>query len=136
MACFTCQLIFAFYSNFSTQSLFDSLFLFLFNSVYTFLPVIVYGLTEQKYPDHVLLQSPELYKNNRCNSLMKPSMFFLWLFLGFWHATCSFLPWLGNWQMGIEMASTSGISNNHLSRLIWFCFMSIVKPRCFNVNNS
>ena len=68
----------------------------------------MYGLTEQKYPDHVLLESPELYKNNRCNSLMKPSMFFLWLFLGFWHATCSFLPWLGNWQMGIEMASTSG----------------------------
>ena len=67
-------------------------------------------MTEQKYPDHVLLQYPELYRNNFDNALMKKKMFFQWVGLGIWHSICSFLPWLYVWNEGVETATTSGHS--------------------------
>ena len=47
VASFTCQLFFAIHSNWSANSLYDSMYLFQFNTAYTLLPIIVYGLTEQ-----------------------------------------------------------------------------------------
>ena len=110
IACFTCQLLFAIYSNFSGQSLYDVFFLFLFNTIYTSLPPVVYGLFEQRYPDTELLKFPELYKNNHGNFLMTKSMFFLWVGLGVWHSLCSFFPWLFVWKGVIETAPKSGHS--------------------------
>ena len=47
MACFTCQLYYAFFNNFSTQTLFDSVSLTLYNICYTSLPIFVFALLEQ-----------------------------------------------------------------------------------------
>jgi magnesium-transporting ATPase (P-type) len=107
IACFTCQLLFAFYSNFSGMTLYESMFLFLYNTLYTAAPVVVYGLTEQKYPDHTLLEHPELYKKNKGNALMGKRMFFLWLSLGIWHSLCAFFPWVFNW-ISVETAPIFG----------------------------
>ncbi len=62
VACMTSQLFFAIFSNWSAQSLFDSFFLFLFNTIYTSLPIIVYGLFEQNFSETELLQDPKLYR--------------------------------------------------------------------------
>ncbi len=47
VASFTCQLFFAIHSNWSGWSLYDSMYLFSCNTFYTFVPIIIYGLTEQ-----------------------------------------------------------------------------------------
>eukprot|EP00094_Tigriopus_californicus_P007466 TCALIF_07188-PA protein Name:"Similar to ATP11A Probable phospholipid-transporting ATPase IH (Homo sapiens)" AED:0.08 eAED:0.08 QI:0/-1/0/1/-1/1/1/0/972 len=94
VTCFTTQLFFAILSNFSGQSLFESLFLFLFNTLYTYFPIALYGITEQDYPDEVLLDQPELYKNNEHNKLMRPHELSKWFFLGLWHSVVVFgLPY-------------------------------------------
>lgn len=99
LALFLCQLYFAFYSNFSGSTIFDATFLLMFNTLYTLLPVIIYGLTEQKYPSQTLLNQPELYKNNRNNRLMNSLAFSKWFLLGIWHSLCAFLPWVFVWQV-------------------------------------
>ena len=86
IACFTCQLMFAIYSNFSGTSLFESIFLFLFNTIYTSVPVVVYGLSEQTFPQKILLENPELYRLNRGNHEMMWYRMLLWLLVGLWHA--------------------------------------------------
>ncbi len=58
----TTQLFFAAFSNWSGESLFDSFFLFLFNTVYTALPVLIYALFEQNYSEEELLCDPKLYR--------------------------------------------------------------------------
>jgi phospholipid-translocating ATPase len=78
--------MFAIYSNFSGTSLFESIFLFLFNTIYTSVPVVVYGLSEQTFPEKTLLDNPELYRLNRGNHEMKWYRILMWLLTGFWHA--------------------------------------------------
>ena len=98
VALFLCQLFFAFFSNFSGVSLYDSVFLLMFNTLYTLLPVIVYGLTEQKYSGEALLAQPGLYKNNRMNKLMNSKAFAQWLALGLWHSVCIYFPLAMIWS--------------------------------------
>ena len=98
VASFLCQLYFAMYSNFSGSSLYESVFLLMFNTLYTLVPVILYGLLEQRYSKKYLLARPELYKNNRNNNLMSSSAFFKWLLIGIWHSMCIFFPWTFVWE--------------------------------------
>ena len=99
VACFLPQLYFAFYSNYSGSTLYDSWFLLMFNTLYTLVPAIIYGLCEQKYPSEYLLAHPELYKNNRHNSLMGASRFVRWFLLGVWHSVCIFFAWNYMWPI-------------------------------------
>ena len=98
VASFLCQLYFAMYSNFSGTSLYVSTFLLLFNTLYTLVPVILYGLLEQRYSKQYLLARPELYKTNRNNCLMGSTAFFKWLLNGVWHSFCIFFPWVYVWE--------------------------------------
>lgn len=66
VACFTCQLFYAIDSDWSGQTLYESMFLFLFNTIYSLLPVLVYGLMEQDKSDVDLLLNPRLYKVTTC----------------------------------------------------------------------
>ena len=65
----------------------------MFNSFYANFPVIAYGLVEQKYSREILLEHPELYKNNRHNTSMSVSSFVKWFLLGLWHSLCIYFPW-------------------------------------------
>ena len=65
----------------------------MFNSFYANFPVIAYGLVEQKYSREILLEHPELYKNNRHNTSMSVSSFVKWFLLGLWHSICIYFPW-------------------------------------------
>lgn len=48
--------LFQFYSLFSTQSVYDSLFLTLYNVIYTSLPILFISLTEKAYSEETLLK--------------------------------------------------------------------------------
>ncbi len=97
VATFTCQLFFAAYSNWSGQTLFDSIYLMMFNTLYSALPVLIYGLTEQNLPAEDLLYDPSLYRRHRGNRLMRKRQLVKWLVLGAWHSAVCFFIWLYVW---------------------------------------
>lgn len=65
VATFTCQFFYAIFSNWSGQTLYDSMFLFMYNTIYACIPIVIFGLSEQDYPKEVLLSDPTLYAVHR-----------------------------------------------------------------------
>ncbi|ODN03513.1 putative phospholipid-transporting ATPase IF [Orchesella cincta] len=89
------QFFFFFNTNFSTQPLFDPLFLMFYNILFSACPVFYYGLTEQKFSATTLLQQPHLYKLNKRNALMTFKVFLYWITSSIWHSiVCYYLPYL------------------------------------------
>lgn len=72
----------SFFFSFLFQPLYDTMFLTLYNVLFTSLPVLVYGLFEQNHSAQTLLDYPQLYSNNRRNVLMSWSSFFQWMAFG------------------------------------------------------
>ena len=91
---FTCQLAYAFFSNFSAVSLFDSVFLIFYNTFYTSVPILVAGVLEKRYPEATLLKEPRLYKVNRHGTRM--AVLFRWCAFGLWH---TFVIFFGSWLL-------------------------------------
>eukprot|EP00095_Tigriopus_kingsejongensis_P003263 snap_masked-scaffold69_size418775-processed-gene-3.10 protein:Tk03263 transcript:snap_masked-scaffold69_size418775-processed-gene-3.10-mRNA-1 annotation:"hypothetical protein DAPPUDRAFT_315465" len=116
VACFSTQLFFAIFSNFSGQSLFESLFLFLYNTLYTYFPVAICAITEQNYSDEELLERPELYKTNEDNRLMKMKQLIWWVVLGFWHGIVAFYVPFWTWN---EFAHTGADINSFGAIVAW-----------------
>ncbi|XP_011879867.1 PREDICTED: probable phospholipid-transporting ATPase IF isoform X2 [Vollenhovia emeryi] len=86
----TPQVLFSIHNGFSTQELYDGMFLMSFNLVFTSLPVLIYGLLEQNYDATKLMKNPYLYKLNRNNYLMSRHQFVAWMILGLWHACVTY----------------------------------------------
>ena len=82
-----------FFTNYSAQTLFDSLFLFLYNTLYSAFPVLVYSTLEQDLPQRTLLNRPTLYAQNTRNSRMSRRSVAIWLAEGVWHSCVSFFMW-------------------------------------------
>ncbi|XP_040570964.1 phospholipid-transporting ATPase IF [Lepeophtheirus salmonis] len=87
---FTPQLIYAFFNNFSAQTLYNGVNLTLYNIVFTSLPIFVYGLIEQNISADDLLQRPDLYKKIANNALLDFKNFIIWFSAGVWHAIVIF----------------------------------------------
>nr|XP_053653910.1 phospholipid-transporting ATPase IF-like isoform X2 [Cherax quadricarinatus] len=87
VAFITPQIFFAIWNAFSTQSIYESLALTMFNITFTSLPIIIYGLFDQNLPPELLLDRAELYRNNAKNSAMSWFNFFKWNCFALWH-TC------------------------------------------------
>uniref|UniRef100_A0A673LR89 Probable phospholipid-transporting ATPase IF n=1 Tax=Sinocyclocheilus rhinocerous TaxID=307959 RepID=A0A673LR89_9TELE len=68
------------------QTLYDSVYLTLYNICFTSLPILVYSLFEQLVHPHVLQSKPALYRDISKNSLLSFKTFLYWTFLGFCHA--------------------------------------------------
>ncbi|XP_024876630.1 probable phospholipid-transporting ATPase IF isoform X1 [Temnothorax curvispinosus] len=81
----TPQVLFSIHNGFSTQELYDGMFLMGFNLIFTSFPVLIYALLEQNYNAKKLMEHPYLYKLNRNNYLMSRQQFMAWLLLGLWH---------------------------------------------------
>ena len=109
VACFTCQLYFAIFSNFSATSVFDESFLMLYNAVYAILPVLAYGALEKTFPAEVLLNNPQLYAINRENSLLNCSQLVVWLLIALYESVAVFFPTYLAWSMfdpeGLDLPS-------------------------------
>ncbi len=98
IASFTCQFFFAIHSNWSGISMYDDLYLIMFNALYTNFPIIVYGLCEQNLSEETLLSRPELYRRNRHNRSMRFRELSKWVMLGFWHSAVCFYFTYFLWQ--------------------------------------
>ncbi|XP_053687798.1 phospholipid-transporting ATPase IF isoform X2 [Sabethes cyaneus] len=81
------QFFFQIHSMFSSQSVYDSVFLTLYNVVYTSLPVLVLALTEKPYKDEVLMKEPSLYQRVAGNKQYAWKYFIGWMFLALYHST-------------------------------------------------
>ncbi|XP_078802198.1 putative phospholipid-transporting ATPase IF isoform X8 [Oryzias latipes] len=68
------------------KTLYDSVYLTLYNICFTSLPILVYSLFEQLVHPHVLQSKPCLYRDIRKNSLLSFRTFLYWTVLGFCHA--------------------------------------------------
>ncbi|XP_023288615.1 probable phospholipid-transporting ATPase IF isoform X2 [Orussus abietinus] len=83
----TPQLLYGIHNGFSTQALYDSLYLMLFNVVFTSAPVLIYGLLEQDFSASKLLHHPVFYQFFKNNQMMSKKYFASWIALGMWQ-TC------------------------------------------------
>ncbi|XP_054569743.1 phospholipid-transporting ATPase IF isoform X5 [Eptesicus fuscus] len=108
--CFiTPQFLYQFYCLFSQQTLYDSVYLTLYNICFTSLPILIYSLLEQHIDPHVLQNKPTLYRDISKNRQLSITNFLYWTILGFSHAFIFFygsyflmgkdISLLGNGQM-------------------------------------
>lgn len=98
VAAFTAQLLFAFYSNYSTQSIYDSVNLTLYNITFTSLPIFVYGLFEQNLDQDILMRNPGEYKKIAKNRLLRSDKCFLWLLEALWQSLVTFFAFYLYWK--------------------------------------
>ncbi|CAB3364729.1 Hypothetical predicted protein [Cloeon dipterum] len=104
----TPQVFFQFFNYFSTTALYDGFYITLYNVTFTFLPVVIFGITEQDLSADTLLAHPENYLKHRKNSLMTWPKFLLWVALGFWHAVCSYFGTMGYLQVNSTALNGDG----------------------------
>ena len=78
VACFTNQLFYAFWTNFSSQSLFDDLNLPSFNMIYTALPIFLFSILARNIPEQTLINNPQFYQRHSHNSLLSVREVFIW----------------------------------------------------------
>ncbi|OXB82468.1 UNVERIFIED_CONTAM: hypothetical protein H355_000726 [Colinus virginianus] len=71
---------------FHFQTLYDSVYLTLYNICFTSLPVLIYSLFEQHVHPHVLQSKPVLYRDISKNAHLGYKPFLYWTILGFLHA--------------------------------------------------
>jgi len=98
VACFSCQLYYAMFNSFSTQTLFNSVSLSLYNICYTSLPIFLFSLMEQNLEKEDLLKKPSYYKRHFKNKLLRWREFFLWFFQALWHSLVFFFGWMLFWS--------------------------------------
>ena len=64
------------------QSVYEGILLSLFNTTFTALPIVFYGLFEKNFSEEQLLQNVHLYENISKNARMTWKQFFKWNLLG------------------------------------------------------
>ncbi len=121
VAGFTAQLFFAFFNSYSTQTLYDSMSLTLFNIVFTSLPVFVFGLLEQNVPADRLLGDPMLYSKITRNSLLSVREFGIWFTEGLWHSAASFFLAYAFWAVNFNITSVDFLELTSFGLTIYSC---------------
>ncbi|XP_065084623.1 phospholipid-transporting ATPase IF isoform X2 [Ochlerotatus camptorhynchus] len=85
------QFFFQIDSLFSSQSVYDSIFLTLYNVLYTSLPVYVLSLTEKPYREETLMKEPSLYQKVAGNKQYAWKYFIGWMLLAVYHSLVVYL---------------------------------------------
>nr|XP_026489738.1 probable phospholipid-transporting ATPase IF [Vanessa tameamea] len=80
------MLIFQSNSAFSTQSIFDSLYLTFYNLLFTSVPCLILSVTDQRWPADLLMKNPTLYREIRRNKLLSWSHFCAWFVSALYHS--------------------------------------------------
>uniref|UniRef100_A0A182W5N6 Phospholipid-transporting ATPase n=1 Tax=Anopheles minimus TaxID=112268 RepID=A0A182W5N6_9DIPT len=91
------QLYFQLHSLFSNQSVYDSVFLTLYNVVYTAIPVLVLALTEKPYQEQTLLNMPSLYQKVAGNKQYAWKYFLGWMMIGMYHLSVIYFFTYAEW---------------------------------------
>ncbi|KAH8287609.1 hypothetical protein KR054_010752 [Drosophila jambulina] len=82
--------LFQFHTLFSSSSVYDSLFLTLYNVIYTSLPILFIAITEKPYTEEKLMQTPQLYKKNTDNKQLHWPFFLMWMMFAIYHSVIIF----------------------------------------------
>ncbi|XP_034826885.1 phospholipid-transporting ATPase IF-like isoform X4 [Maniola hyperantus] len=82
------NIMFIFQTNsmFSTQSIFDSMYLTFYNLLFTSVPCLILAVTDQRWPANLLLKNPTLYRQIRKNKLLGWQYFVAWFFTALYHS--------------------------------------------------
>ncbi|CAH2107980.1 unnamed protein product [Euphydryas editha] len=80
------MLFFQIDSMFSTQSIFDSMYLTFFNLIFTSVPCLVLSVTDQRWPADLLIKNPTLYREIRKNKLLTWPHFAAWFLSALYHS--------------------------------------------------
>ncbi|XP_060803599.1 phospholipid-transporting ATPase IF isoform X2 [Amyelois transitella] len=82
-------------SVFSTQSIYNSMYLTLYNLFFTTLPCLILSITEQRWPADLLMWNPTLYREISRNRLMSRSYFITWSIIACYHSLVIYVvTWL------------------------------------------
>nr|CAD7461211.1 unnamed protein product [Timema tahoe] len=123
----TPQLFFNFLNAFSTQAIYDTAYLSMYNVLFTSLPILIYGLFEQNYSDVKLLECPHLYKEIANNVLMSWCSFLKWIAFGVWHTTVIFyIPYFLMMINEVILLDNTPIDQWMFGSIIYHCVVTIV----------
>ena len=118
------------------QTMYNSNFLLLYNTIYTLVPVVVYGLYEQPYSDKVLLRLPELYHINGEKDRHLRRSFSPWIILGLWHAVVIFFACILYAETNISQVNGDNMDMRYLGDLLGGATVMVVNCKIlldFNV---
>ncbi|RUS78809.1 hypothetical protein EGW08_013427 [Elysia chlorotica] len=90
VAWITCQIYFAIFNYWSQQSLYDPFYLTFYNMTSTSLPILIYGIFEQRKPKQKLINQPHIYKSISRNASLRWKVFIEWMLLAVWHSLVFF----------------------------------------------
>lgn len=71
---------------FSTETIYESIFLTFYNVLYTSFPILLLSLTEKSYNEAQLMEIPSLYEKNADNKRLTWKYFFAWIALSVYHS--------------------------------------------------
>merc|ERR1719204_2635187 len=129
LAAFTAQLYFAFFSSYSTGSLYDSWSLTLYNITFTSLPIFIFGLFEQNLSVSTLLDQPKNYKDIARNRLLSPKQSIFWFLDGVWMSLINYFVLYSVWTMGSEQTGSITLGKDCFGFAVYFSAFMCVSVR-------
>ncbi|VDD80362.1 unnamed protein product [Mesocestoides corti] len=111
------QVLFGIFSIFSSQSIYSNLYLLIYNITMTSIPIIFYGIFEQRLSENALMNVSDIYKTIAMNKLLSWKNFFTWLGFSFWHGLVIFF---GTYFLAMEGVSNGGNGGNAIGVLEGF----------------
>uniref|UniRef100_A0A336MRN3 P-type phospholipid transporter n=1 Tax=Culicoides sonorensis TaxID=179676 RepID=A0A336MRN3_CULSO len=97
-----CHYWFAFFCGFSAQTVFDPMFISVYNLFYTALPVLALGIFEQDVSDKMSVEYPKLYTPGLTNALFNTTEFIRSVLHGVFSSLILFLIPYGSYKDGIS----------------------------------
>ncbi|KAK0161350.1 hypothetical protein PV327_009828 [Microctonus hyperodae] len=97
-----CHIWFAFFCGFSAQTVFDPMYISVYNLFYTSLPVLAVGVFDQDVNDKNSLLYPKLYTPGLQNLLFNKKEFCWSALHGFWASCVIFLVPYGTYKDGVS----------------------------------
>ncbi|KPI99699.1 putative phospholipid-transporting ATPase IM [Papilio xuthus] len=107
-----CHFWFAFFCGFSAQTVFDEMFISVYNLFYTSLPVLALGVFEQDVSDNTALQFPKLYAPGHTSRLFNKTEFIKSTLHGCFTSLVLFLIPYGTYKDGL--APDGKILSDHM----------------------
>lgn len=109
---------------YSSQSIYDSLFLTLYNVMYSAMPILILSLTEKIYSEEKLLNDPSLYKTITNNEALKWKYFISWILLATYHGIILYYFSYAIWNSNPTIMSSA--YNANLSCMGTFLIHNVV----------
>ncbi|TRY75598.1 hypothetical protein TCAL_01615, partial [Tigriopus californicus] len=126
---FTPQLFMAFFNSYSTESLYDSLSLTVYNIIYTSVPIFVFSLLEQHKSELDLLQHPDTYHAFSGNRLLRLDQGAKWFGESLLQSIVCFFFIYGVWTVGLEDGHYHGLGRASFGQTVYQTSVFLVSLR-------